>query len=224
MFEPKLSSVLSSSAAVQEDTVLIKATSLQAYFHETLGDARRDHDFDATEASEYYIVTLLDAFAKADKLFGVDEKGQRGDQALAMMLHDAVFDAPGRLEHYRRLGDVALYMAGFFADSLHRSSVGVSYYIEMGRGAYHNLASLMREKRRRALQEVFGELADTFGRWVEVLRDMSERMGLSPDITRQDTLDLHNRLAAVSGVRASRIYGQLARRGALPGFGVASIG
>ena len=38
---------------------------------------------------------------------------------------------------YRELGDRALYVAGFFPESLDRSLVGTTYYIDMGSAAYY---------------------------------------------------------------------------------------
>jgi hypothetical protein len=210
---------LASTAQGEEsDTLLIKATSLEAWFYQTLKSTRQEHDLEATEASEHYIVTLLDAFSSADQLFGVDGEGRRQDQALAMILYEAVFDAPRHSsEHYRRLGDVALYIAGVFADSLRHRSVDVTYYINMGQGAYGALADRMRHN--RSLREVFVELADTFAGWVEVLRDVSERLGLSTGLKQQETSELYARIPAASGRRGELIYGELARRGAMPGRG-----
>lgn len=200
------------------DTLLIKATSLEAWFYQTLKSTRQEHDLEATEASEHYIVTLLDAFSSADQLFGVDGEGRRQDQALAMILYEAVFDAPrNSSEHYRRLGDVALYIAGVFADSLRHRAVDVTYYINMGQGAYGALAQRLRHN--RSLREVFAELADTFAGWVEVLRDVSEQMGLSSGLRHQDTAELYVRAPVASGRRGQQIYGELARRGAMPGRG-----
>jgi hypothetical protein len=203
------------------DTVtLITATSLQAWFYEALGDARRDHHFQATTASEHYIVTLLDAFSDADQLFGLDTAGRRRDQALAMILYEAVFGTPTHsIDHYRRMGDVALYVAGVFSDSLHRAAVDASYYIHMGQAAYATLADRLRDRKNAALREIFQELADTFASWVEVLRDLSERIGLSAALHAQHTEDLFARVPLASGGRAQRLYGELAARGAMPGLG-----
>lgn len=206
----------------ESDSVLIKATSLQAYFHEMLCEARRAHNFEATPASEHYVVTLLESFAHADHLFGVDASGQRQDKALAMMLHDAVFGEPGAsTDHYRRLGDVALYIAGFFADSLRGRSVGVSYYIGMGQGAYSTLSNAFPGSKGRVWREIFAELADTFSRWVEVLWDLSEKMGLSASLSSQGTVELFERLQRAEGSHSQRINTELITRGISPSLGKA---
>ena len=58
----------------------------------------------------------------------------------------------------RRLGDVSLYKAGFFAGALRDSVVGQGYTIEMGRTAYAQVAGLdprgLRSRLRRAGPEV----------------------------------------------------------------------
>jgi hypothetical protein len=70
----------------------------------------------------------------------------------------------------RRLGDVALFVAGFMADCLDRSPVGINYYVRMGGGAYHYLSvALPSSMRGRAIAPVYAELSERCVDLVDVL-------------------------------------------------------
>ena len=94
-----------------------------------------------------------------------------------MMLADAGAAATREesLRALQRVGDVSLFMAGFFAQSFARRLVDVDYHIAMGGRAYGTLADNCRTGARgRALGAVFAELARKFQRLVDALNDVSE--------------------------------------------------
>lgn len=76
----------------------------------------------------------------------------------------------------RRLGDLALFIAGFFAEYVHRRPVDMGYYNQMGETAYGMLSDLpATDMRGRALAEVFGELTAKFRQFVDVLNEMARQ-------------------------------------------------
>ena len=79
---------------------------------------------------------------------------------------------------YKDLGDQALVVSGYFDGTLRRSTVGVDYYVSMGRAAYDRLARLLGYGVRQSngLDVVFAELADTFSECVGVLREVRDGM------------------------------------------------
>jgi hypothetical protein len=93
---------------------------------------------------------------------------------------------------FRHVGDVSLYMAGFFQDSLARKLVDVDYYIDMGGTAYHQVAARVEEQLMRALYQ---ELAEKFGQLVEVLAMVSDKTTPrnSPDLLRMYELWVRTR-------------------------------
>lgn len=197
---------------------VLTCTSLAAYFHETLNQARANQGLETTDATAYYVVNLLDSFAQADRLYTLSPEGRREDEALAQLLARAVESQPGeRAEHYRRLGDVALFVSGFFADSLRRRPVGVAYYVDMGQGAYASASGLMRRgSGAQALRALLSELAASFEGWVEVLREVSEEVRLSDPPARQGLDELFERWQRARGERAGALSTALLKRGALP--------
>src|SRR5262249_10490837 len=96
---------------------------------------------------------------------------------LAHMLADAV-DAPtpdARRHALQRLGDVALFVAGFFMHSFARKPIDIDYHIAMGGNAYACLAdSLQGTARGRAVAGVYAQLAHKFQGLVDALNEVSE--------------------------------------------------
>ncbi len=88
-----------------------------------------------------------------------------------------------RLRRLHRLGDRALFVSGFFGDSLERSRVDLGYYREIGRSAYGNLARFLAA---HSWTPVFEELADRFGDLGDLLAEVGDRArpGVSPDLLR----------------------------------------
>lgn len=73
------------------------------------------------------------------------------------------------------MGDTSLYVSGFFSESLQRKLVDVDYYIQMGGAAYSQLARYFRSSPDSIVfGDVYGELGLKFGRFVDVLAEISE--------------------------------------------------
>lgn len=204
--------------SAQSESEVLMASSMAAFFHDTLGKVRQSQNFEATEVSEFYVVNLLETFTDADLLFPTGDDGRRSDEALAMILHRAVFSgAHEQIAHYRRLGDLALYIAGMFAERLcHRRSVGLAYYIDMGQSAYGTLADNMRGMSAQVFRDLYRELADTFANWVEVLREVSETLGLTRPLSEMDTAEVYERWERLDGPQSKRLAGVLLGRGLMP--------
>ena len=95
--------------------------------------------------------------------------------------------ASARLRRLRNLGDRALFIAGFFGDSLSRSVVDIDYYGDVGRAAYANLAeSLSRQVTEKTWTGLYLELAQRFHEFADVLAEVVDRTrsGGSEDLLR----------------------------------------
>jgi len=154
----------------------IDVRNLREFFRDSVHDALERQHVGVEDHTEHYVVNLLTMFARSEALFEPTPEGPRL-RPLAMMLADAG-SAPTREESLRalqRLGDVSLFMAGFFAQSFARKLVDVDYHIAMGGHAYGTLADNCRTGARgQALGAVFAELAQKFQRVVDALNDVSE--------------------------------------------------
>lgn len=152
---------------------LVASASLNEFFKNVLEDVIRQHELAVAETTEFYLVNLLSDFAAADRFFSEQTEGGKDHEPLALLYHRArQADRHGRIKAFRRLGDVSLYKAGFFSESLNRSAVGPDYYIEMGSASYGEVAQLAPSS---GFAQVYLELQAKFRALVEVLEDIAAR-------------------------------------------------
>ena len=157
-------------------TRVIRVRNLQDYFRTSIDDVVARQQVDIDPHASHYVVNMLTLFSRSDELFQ-DEGDYYGLRPLALMLADA---ADARTPEHRnqllqRIGDVALFIAGFFAESLARKAVDVDYYIHMGGNAYGSLSEEVRGTfRGNAVAHVYAELAVKFQLLVDVLNEISE--------------------------------------------------
>jgi hypothetical protein len=154
---------------------VLAVSSLREYFHGALQQAL-SHQRVAVEAqTEQYVVNLLTIFARSEQLFEQTPDGVRL-RPLVQMLSDAL-EAPTVVErerHLQRLGDVSLFISGFFAHGFARKLIDIDYHIAMGGRAYGTLADGLARGRRQVLSRVFGELAAKFQPIVDALGEISD--------------------------------------------------
>ena len=155
---------------------LVAVTSLREFFRDAFHAASANQHLDIDEQAEAYVVNLLTMFSRAEALYEQTAEGLR-IKPLAHMLADAL-DAPSALARQRslqRLGDVSLFIAGFFARSFARKLVDIDYHIAMGGNAYSSLADTMQHSMSgRCIAGIYAELARKFQRLVDALNEVSE--------------------------------------------------
>jgi hypothetical protein len=152
---------------------LVATGSLKELFKELLLEARNRQRLGLTEYTEFYLVNLLSDFAAVGRLFTQEEEGRKDHEPLAVLYHRAL--QAGREEQIktlRRLGDVSLYKAGFFRESLRQTVVGADYYIQMGEGAYGHLTQLAAAS---SFATVYQELHEKFRGVVDLLEEIAAR-------------------------------------------------
>jgi hypothetical protein len=158
------------------DDPTIDVRNLREFFRDSVHAALERQRIAVEDHTEHYVVNLLTMFARSEALFDA-AAGRAQLKPLALMLAEAGA-APTheeRLRTLQRLGDVSLFMAGFFAQSFARRLVDIDYHIAMGGRAYGTLADSCRTSARgRTLGVVFTELAQKFQRLVDALNDVSE--------------------------------------------------
>jgi hypothetical protein len=187
---------------------LVPVASLQEFFRASVDAAMATNKVAVEDHTAHYVVSLLTLFARAEALHDGPARGPRL-RPLALMLADAMSAPPGdnRNNGLQRLGDVALFVAGFMAESLDRSPVGVDYYVKMGGAAYHSLAGrLPANARGRAFAPVFRELAAKFTDLVDVLAEVRHSAASSRD---DDVLRLYEQWLKTGSRRARRMLVRL---------------
>ena len=189
------------------DDPTIDVRNLREFFRDSVHAALERQRVAVEDHTEHYVVNLLTMFARSEALFDA-ASGRPQLKPLALMLAEAGA-APTREERLRtlqRLGDVSLFMAGFFAQSFARRLVDIDYHIAMGGRAYGTLADSCRTGARgRALGVVFTELAQKFQRLVDALNDVSEMAHRHDhrDVLRQYEIWLKTRSPRAHGILRS---------------------
>lgn len=165
---------------------VIPVANLTEYFRDSLDEVMSKRKLCADDDTAYYVVNLLTVFARSEALYEPAE-GRTGIKPLAFMLADALeAETIQERQHcLQRLGDVALFIAGFFSETLARSLVDVDYYINMGGRAYDHLAQVQGGSLRvRSRASVFAELASKFGDFVDALAEIADQGRQDHDILR----------------------------------------
>jgi hypothetical protein len=134
---------------------VIAVRNLEEFFRDAVDAAIHSQNLSVSGHTAHYVVNLLTLYSRSEHFYERTDDGV-AIRPLAMMLDDALSSETEaqREAHYRRLGDVALFVAGFFARSFSRRAVDVDYYIAMGGNAYSTLSNSMRGTTRGAVPAV----------------------------------------------------------------------
>ena len=180
------------------------------FFRDQLIAAMEHQKVSTSAFTESYLVNLLAAFARGGKL-PAREPGF--DETPLALLYGRALQA-ARFERavlLRATADTALFVSGFFADSLPGGPSDVRYYSSLGGRAY---ACLSREHEREDPPgtAVFIELAGRFRAFVDVLNEVSEKTRLTTPLS---VVRLYERWLATGSERAAAL---LAEQGITPGL------
>jgi hypothetical protein len=169
------------------------------YFKDLVEGALAHQRITAGELTSFYVVQLLAGF--------LQRPAEDAGEPLALKLANALeADDVRQRVTLREIGDLSLFISGFFSDSLRRKLVDVDYYAAIGGYAYN----VLRRWETDTFSPVFGELADKFGAFVDVLSEVSERTACSSNA---DLLRLYEKWLKTG----SRHSGQLlVERGVVP--------
>lgn len=178
---------------------LLAVGSLQEFFHDSVCAAARNQNVDVGDHATHYVVNVLTFFSRAERLYEHTDNNL-GIRPLALMFGDAFQSKSARQRDtaLQRLGDVALFVAGFFAGSFKRRLVGIEYFMRMGGSAYRCLA----DSRDRP---VFDELSEKFVPLVDVLNEVSE---MCPAVREQKLIDTYERWLATGSERCATLLRQ----------------
>jgi len=178
---------------------VVRRESASEYFKELVEGALAHQRIAAGELTSFYVVNLLTGF--------LQRPAEEDETPLAFRLAEAL-DAAGMRQRssLKQIGDISLFVSGFFADSLTRKLVDVDYYVSIGGTAYTALSRYETD----TFSPVFAELAENFVRFVDVLSEVSERASCSSNA---DLLRLYERWLKTGSRRSGQL---LAERGVVP--------
>ncbi len=155
---------------------VVQVSNLQEYFRTSIEEVITRQRVDIDPHASHYVVNLLTIFSRSDELYE-DDGEYYGLRPLALMLADAAEAETPEQRNFilQRIGDVALFVSGFFANSLATKAVDLDYYIHMGGNAYESLSDEVRGTfRGNAFASIYRELGAKFQILVDVLNEISE--------------------------------------------------
>ena len=186
---------------------LVRNQTPTEYFKELVEAALVRQRLQAGELTAFYVVNLLTTFIH----LGGELRTSLDDEPLALQFGRALERGGASRRHALRvLGDVSLFVAGFFPDSLNRKLVDLDYYAALGGYAYGSLSQVERD----TFAPVFAELAESFLGFVDVLTEVSERSAIT---TNTDLLRLYEKWLRTGSRRNGQL---LVERGIVPNASV----
>ncbi len=179
-------------------------TSAESFFFELVHGAVENQKIKIQPETEFYVVRLLSRFIFSESLYSKSSDGSLEDQPIAILYKEALeAEAPPiQKTLFQNVGDISLYKAGFFQESLNRTKIDLDYYIGMGGAAYLNASKITEEKH---FQNLFGELSNKFDRFVDVLFEVSEKTALSSTKTETDIFRMYELWTNTGSERAARV-------------------
>jgi hypothetical protein len=177
------------------------------FFREQLTRAMEHQKISTSAFTEYYLVNLLTSCVRGD-LLPPPDPGYEETPLAVMYVNAMQASRTERARLLRAMGDTALFVSGFFAESLQRRLADAAYYRAMGGRAY---ARLSQETASTFAPDVFDELAGRFGEFADLFWEVSEssRLQSSP----HSVLQLYERWLQTGSRRSAAL---LARRGITP--------
>ena len=148
---------------------------IEPYFYELVQKTLKDNHIHVTNQSEAYIISILCDFLKQEKLNNIS-KDESSFPTLFSIYKEAATSI-NSFNSYRNLGDLSLFVVGFFDEYINRrhSLNDRNYYLQMGSGAYWRASKL---SNHIVFNSVFSELSIKFEDLVNALSKISNEIHL----------------------------------------------
>lgn len=177
---------------------LICSADLGTFFRDEVSAASHTLRVDLSDQTEYYLVNLLCEYSRRGTA------PLPGDEPLAFIYKRALeASTPERIPILKDLGDLALYVGGFFAEFVERSLVDHDYYISMGGAAYHSLSDIMiSQPQGETFADLYHQMAKQFSRLVDILMEIADRTRANQN---NDLVRLYDRWLRTGSERIHRL-------------------
>ncbi|MEO7112669.1 MAG: hypothetical protein ABI183_19640 [Polyangiaceae bacterium] len=178
-------------------STIVATESIDGFFQEIVTGAIRSRRVEATGEATTYLVALLADFAMPEK-----NAARAMDRPLTFLLDEALHTTQPaeRFERLRLLGDGVLYSTGFFGDHFEARGVDQKYLIGIGAAAYGAASSMLvghasgqTSANSEPFPDVFGELAEKFGVFVDVVGEVANLTIAKGAATSQSLLHIYER-------------------------------
>jgi hypothetical protein len=183
---------------------LLHEASAAAFFREQLLAAMEHQRVSTSAFTECYLVNLLAAFMHGERL---PEREPGYSEVPLGLLYARALEASRweRAQLLRATADTALFVSGFFADSLPGKEGDLRYYSALGGRAYARLG-YEHEPVGAIGTGVFLELAGRFREFVDLLGEVSEKTRLT---TPASVVRLYERWVRTGSRRAASLLAEV---------------
>lgn len=193
--------------SAESNPQVIPVSNLTEYFRDALGKALAHQQVSLDDHTAHYVVSLLTLYSRTEVSHADTRPGQRWVGLADLLAQAAAASTTAERDaSLQRLGDVSLFVAGFFAHGFERRLVDVDYHIAMGGRAYGTLAAAPASGPRRALSGVFAELARKFQLVVDAIGEISDTARVW---SQKDVLRLYELWLKTGSRRAQGLLQQL---------------
>ena len=157
------------------ESELLETQDIRSFFNESLVGLIDQRNMEVRDDTIVYLTNLLTTFVRSDRFYEWTPEGPT--LTPLALLYGEVLNSPSSIQKQKmlqRLGDVALFIAGLFAESFQRKCYDVDYYIGMGGAAYGTLSESIESRGSSQVHAMmFAELSGSFAVFVQVLGEMS---------------------------------------------------
>ena len=185
-------------------SVLILNT--DSYFYTSVEEAFQERNVEAIPHVKTYLAEILKHYLITKNLYDeIDPSGKMTRKTMAeMLLIAGQSKQQERFELLKRLGDSALYISGFFSDSLQRKIIDVDYYVDMGKMAFESLSKDVEE---HTFAHLYMQLSEKFLILVDILSLISQKSKMTDDENILRMMDVYAKTGS------SRLEESLAEKG-----------
>ena len=124
---------------MQVMTAVIKQVSFRDYIKKELSSADSSLSCEVID----YLADLLCFYLRSDRFYQRRGRPEGGCEETLVSLYGKIHSAKARREKiylFKKMGDLSLYVSGFFRSAVEKKTVDVSYYENMGQSAYGYIA------------------------------------------------------------------------------------
>jgi len=124
---------------------LVFEQSLQSYFYKELQELNKNSNPQLPAEAIHYSSLVMEQFEISENYFEKSE-GKLREKILGVKLLEVdSLPLPAAKRTLKDVGDTALFLCGFFSESLNRKIIDERYYHEVGKMAYQRLDSIVYE-------------------------------------------------------------------------------
>lgn len=152
--------------------------SLQAFFFDQLNDLNKKSSQPLPNEMIYYSSLVMDKFGDSSKYFSVGEDGSVNEKILGLKYLEASQKSSSQKKvELKEIGDTALFLCGFFSESVSRKITDISYYQGLGRTAYHQLNNIVPEVFE--VPDFYARVSDFFEQLIALMTILTSELSMN---------------------------------------------